>query len=90
LPQGIFYASQGIFSASQGIRRENRPSRLTGAKYSDMIDVIYYASAESQPAPAANGAVLRERGGKRLIRPFTARRMHRKEVRSYEKENPDL
>ena len=33
---------------------------------------------------------VRERGGKRLIRPITARFMHRKEVRSYEKENPDL
>jgi uncharacterized DUF497 family protein len=33
---------------------------------------------------------VRERDGKRLIRPITARYMHRKEVRSYEKENPDL
>jgi uncharacterized protein len=33
---------------------------------------------------------VRERGGKRLIRPITARYMHRKEVISYEKENPDL
>ncbi len=33
---------------------------------------------------------VRERGGKRLIRPITARFMHRKEVRSYEKQNPDL
>ena len=33
---------------------------------------------------------VRERGGKRLIRPITARYMHRKEVRSYEKENPNL
>src|SRR5713101_6519341 len=33
---------------------------------------------------------IRERGGKRLIRPITARYMHRKEVISYEKENPDL
>ena len=33
---------------------------------------------------------VRERGGKRLIRPIAARYMHRKEVRSYEKENPDL
>src|ERR1700674_3951364 len=33
---------------------------------------------------------VRERGGKRLIRPITARYMHRKEVMSYEKENPDL
>ncbi|MFI5021383.1 MAG: BrnT family toxin [Alphaproteobacteria bacterium] len=33
---------------------------------------------------------VREHGGKRLIRPISARYMHRKEVRSYEKENPDL
>jgi uncharacterized DUF497 family protein len=33
---------------------------------------------------------MRERGGKRLIRPITARYMHRNEVMSYEKENPDL
>ena len=33
---------------------------------------------------------VRERGGKRLIRPITARYMHRKEVVSYEKDNPDL
>ena len=33
---------------------------------------------------------VRERSGKRLIRPITARYMHRKEVISYEKENPDL
>src|ERR1700680_2774681 len=33
---------------------------------------------------------VRERGGKRLLRPISARYMHRKEVMSYEKENPDL
>ncbi len=33
---------------------------------------------------------IRERGGKRLIRPISARYMHRKEVRHYEKENPEL
>jgi uncharacterized DUF497 family protein len=33
---------------------------------------------------------VRERGGKRLIRPISARYMHRKEVMSYEKENPGL
>ena len=33
---------------------------------------------------------VREHGGKRLICPISARYMHRKEVRSYEKENPDL
>ena len=33
---------------------------------------------------------VRERGGKRLIRPISARYMHRKEVRHYEEENPDL
>ncbi len=33
---------------------------------------------------------IRQRDGKRLIRPITARYMHRKEIRSYEKENPDL
>ncbi len=33
---------------------------------------------------------VRERGGKHLIRPITTRYMHRREVVSYEKENPDL
>jgi uncharacterized protein len=33
---------------------------------------------------------IRERDGRRLIRPITPRYMHGKEVRSYEKENPDL
>jgi uncharacterized DUF497 family protein len=33
---------------------------------------------------------VRERGGKHLIGPITARYMHRKEVVSYEKDNPDL
>jgi hypothetical protein len=33
---------------------------------------------------------IRERGGKRLIRPISARYMHKKEVTSYETENPDL
>lgn len=33
---------------------------------------------------------LRERDGERLIRPITARFMHRKEVASYEEENPGL
>jgi hypothetical protein len=33
---------------------------------------------------------IRERDGKRFIRPITARYMHRKEVASYEEENPDL
>lgn len=33
---------------------------------------------------------IRERGGKRLIRPVSARYMHRKEVRNYEEDNPDV
>lgn len=33
---------------------------------------------------------IRERGGKRFIRPVSARYMHRKEVRNYEEENPDV
>jgi uncharacterized protein len=33
---------------------------------------------------------VRERIDERLIRPISARYMHRKEVRHYEKENPDL
>jgi uncharacterized DUF497 family protein len=33
---------------------------------------------------------IRERGGKRFIRPISARYMHRKEVRHYEKENPQF
>ncbi len=33
---------------------------------------------------------LRERGGKRFIRPISARYMHQKEIDSYEEENPDL
>jgi hypothetical protein len=33
---------------------------------------------------------IRERHGKRLIRPISARYMHGKEVASYEEENPDL
>jgi uncharacterized DUF497 family protein len=33
---------------------------------------------------------LRERDGKRLVRPISARYMHRKEIERYEKENPDL
>ncbi len=33
---------------------------------------------------------IRVRAGKRLIRPVSARYMHRKEVKHYEKENPDV
>ena len=33
---------------------------------------------------------IRVRAGKRLIRPVSARYMHRKEVTHYEKENPDI
>ncbi len=33
---------------------------------------------------------LRQRGEDKLIRPISARYMHAKESRSYEKENPDL
>ena len=33
---------------------------------------------------------IRERGGKRFIRPVSARYMHRKEVRNYEEENSDF
>ena len=33
---------------------------------------------------------IRERGGKRFIRPVSARYMHRKEVKRYEEENPDV
>ena len=33
---------------------------------------------------------LRVKGGRRLVRPISARFMHAKEVASYEKENPEL
>jgi uncharacterized DUF497 family protein len=33
---------------------------------------------------------IRARNGKRFIRPVSARYMHRKEVKHYEEENPDL
>lgn len=33
---------------------------------------------------------VREKGGKRLIRPISARYMHRKEIENYEKANPEL
>ncbi|MEO8341328.1 MAG: BrnT family toxin [Nitrospirota bacterium] len=33
---------------------------------------------------------IRARGGKRLIRPVSARYMHRKEVSNYEEDNPDV
>ncbi len=33
---------------------------------------------------------IREKGGASLIRPISARYMHRKEVRTFEKENPDV
>ena len=33
---------------------------------------------------------LRRRGDELLIRPISARSMHKKEIDSYEKENPDL
>lgn len=33
---------------------------------------------------------VRSRGSERLIRPISARFMHRKEIESFEKENPDL
>ncbi|WGF88483.1 BrnT family toxin [Marinivivus vitaminiproducens] len=33
---------------------------------------------------------IRERGGASLIRPISARYMHRHEIESYEKENPHL
>lgn len=33
---------------------------------------------------------VRERDGRKYIRPISARYMHRKEIESYEKENPDF
>jgi uncharacterized DUF497 family protein len=33
---------------------------------------------------------IRECGGRRFIRPISARYMHKAEIESYEKENPDL
>lgn len=33
---------------------------------------------------------IRDKKGKRYIRPISVRYMHRKEVQHYEKENPDL
>jgi uncharacterized DUF497 family protein len=33
---------------------------------------------------------IRERAGKRFIRPVSARHMHRKEIKHYEEENPDV
>jgi len=34
--------------------------------------------------------IIRERHGRRYIRPVSARYMHREEIEAYEKENPDL
>ena len=34
--------------------------------------------------------MIREEKGKRLVRPISARYMHKKEIESYEEENPDL
>jgi uncharacterized DUF497 family protein len=33
---------------------------------------------------------IRERGGKRFIRPISARYMHKKEIKYYEEENPEV
>jgi len=33
---------------------------------------------------------IRERHGRRYIRPVSSRFMHREEIKSFEKENPDL
>ncbi len=33
---------------------------------------------------------LRRKGGELLIRPISARHMHKKDIEAYEKENPDL
>jgi uncharacterized protein len=33
---------------------------------------------------------IRERDGKSYVRPISARYMHKKEIETYEKENPDL
>ena len=33
---------------------------------------------------------LRERNGRMVLRPISARYMHKKEIETYEKENPDL
>ena len=61
-------------------------------------EVIHSRGEERRKAigKTANGRpvflvfTVRERAGKHLIRPVSARYMHRKEIEHYEKENPDL
>ena len=61
-------------------------------------DDIHSASETRFIAVGRNGAgrwiflvfTYRRRGGRTYIRPIGARYMHRKEIRHYEKENPDL
>ena len=56
-------------------------------RHSDQEDRLIAVGRNSHGRAIFIAFTLRERGGRRLIRPVSARYMHRKEIEGYEKES---
>jgi uncharacterized DUF497 family protein len=75
LIEGIFAAPVAILPDLAHSRSEHRYRAIGRTVQGRSVFVVF---------------TLRRRGGEILIRPISARYMHAKEVRAYEKENPEL
>lgn len=72
----------------EGIFRQN-PRFAPDLKHSGEEDRLIAVGRTSKGRPVFVGFTIREKKGRRLIRPVTARYMHTKEIAAYEKESTE-
>jgi uncharacterized DUF497 family protein len=73
--EGLFTRPLAILPDAAHSQREKRSRAIGRTDKGRGVFIIY---------------TLRRRGDELLIRPISARYMHKKEIEAYEKENPDL
>jgi uncharacterized DUF497 family protein len=59
-------------------------------RHSEREKRLIAVGRNAQGRPIFVAFTMRERGGQLLIRPVSARYMHRKEIEGYEKESPEI
>ena|ERR1700728_277375 len=75
LIEGLFARPLAIVPSAPGSREEHRFCAVGQTGNGRRVFLVF---------------TLRRRGDKQLIRPISARYMHKKEIESYEKENPGV
>ena len=75
LIEGVFARPLAVIPSSDDSRQERRFCAVGAADNGRRVFLVF---------------TLRRKGDKQLIRPISARYMHKKEIESYEKENPGV